>query len=175
MKFGRAAHTRMLEPVTFSELYAIAPNCDRRTNEGKAIWAELQESGKEIISSADMEIIASMEVEFDKIRDILRDAQTELPLIWEDYETAVKCKGRIDAITPDYVIDYKECIEMQFYVRAKAEKALVQGIFHDVKFLSRRGQPSDETAFITDKMTENSLMKKLNGIDVISVIKVTNY
>ena len=75
----------------------------------------------------------------------------------------------------DYVVDYKECIEMQFYVRAKADKAQVQEAFHDVKFLSRRGQPSDETAFITDKMTENSLMKKLDGIHVINIIKVTNY
>lgn len=75
----------------------------------------------------------------------------------------------------DYVIDHKDCIEMQFYVRAKAEKTLVQEVFHDVKFLSRRGQPSDETAFITDKMTENRLQQKLEGIDVINIIKVTNY
>lgn len=75
----------------------------------------------------------------------------------------------------DYVIDHKTCIEMQFYVRAKADKTSVQEIFHDVKFLSRRGQPSDETAFITDKMTETRLQEKLKGIDVINIIKVTNY
>ena len=75
----------------------------------------------------------------------------------------------------DYVADYKACIEMQFYVRAKADKSLIQELFHDVKFLSRRGQPSDETAFITDKMTENRLSEKLKGVDVINIIKVTNY
>lgn len=75
----------------------------------------------------------------------------------------------------DYVIDHKACLEMQFYVRAKADKALVQERFHDVKFLSRRGQPSDETAFITDKMTENRLTEKLKDIDVMNIIKVTNY
>ncbi len=75
----------------------------------------------------------------------------------------------------DYVIDHKACLEMQFYVRAKADKTLVKEVFHDVKFLSRRGQPSDETAFITDKMTENCLQEKLKGIDVINIIKVTNY
>lgn len=45
----------------------------------------------------------------------------------------------------------------------------------DVKFLSRKGQPSDEVAFITDIMTENKLNKKLDGINVINTIKVTNY
>ena len=75
----------------------------------------------------------------------------------------------------DYVADYRDCIEMQFYVRAKADQQAVQTRFHDVKFLSRRGQPSDETAFITDAMTENTLRKKLEGVDVINIIKVTNY
>ena len=80
-----------------------------------------------------------------------------------------------EAGSEDYVIDYKDAIEMPFYVRAKAERMQVQAAFHDVKFLSRRGQPSDEVAFITDMMTENKLMKKLEGMNVLNVIKVTNY
>lgn len=75
----------------------------------------------------------------------------------------------------DYVVDYKERIEMPFYVRAKATPAEINAKFSDVKFLSRKGQPSDEVAFITDIMTENKLNKKLDGINVINTIKVTNY
>ena len=48
-------------------------------------------------------------------------------------------------------------------------------MFHNVKFLTRTGQPSDEVAFITDSMTENALDKKLEGVNVINKIKVTNY
>lgn len=47
--------------------------------------------------------------------------------------------------------------------------------FDDVKFLSRKGQPSDEVAFITDAMTENELREKLGDANVINIIKVTNY
>ena len=47
--------------------------------------------------------------------------------------------------------------------------------FHNVKFLSRKGQPSDEVAFITDCMTENELRKKLENSNVLNIIKVTNY
>jgi hypothetical protein len=75
----------------------------------------------------------------------------------------------------DYVVDYKTAIEMPFYVRAKSSESKVKSVFSDVKFLNRVGQPSDEVAFITDSMTEAELNKKLQGIDVINTIKVTNY
>lgn len=75
----------------------------------------------------------------------------------------------------DYVVDYKDSIKMQFYVRAKASCAQINGIFSEVKYLSRKGQPSDEVAFITDVMTENELNNNLKNIEVINTIKVTNY
>ena len=75
----------------------------------------------------------------------------------------------------DYVVDEKAVLEMPFYVRAKASCNDALSRFSDVKFLNRKGQPSDEIAFITDSMTENELMSKLEGIDVINIIKVTNY
>lgn len=75
----------------------------------------------------------------------------------------------------DYVVDEKSALEMPFYVRAKATESEAVALFHNVKFLTRTGQPSDEVAFITDSMTENALDKKLEGVKVINKIKVTNY
>ncbi len=77
----------------------------------------------------------------------------------------------------DYVIDYKATLKMSFYVRAKAAQTQIQSVFDEVKFLTRTGQPSDETAFITDEMTQNELDEKLKaaGIDVLSKIKLANY
>ncbi len=75
----------------------------------------------------------------------------------------------------DYVVDYKSRIKMPFYVRAKAECTKINSTFTEVKYLSRKGQPSDEVAFITDDMTENELKEKLADIEVINIIKVTNY
>lgn len=75
----------------------------------------------------------------------------------------------------DYVVDYKRTIKMPFYVRAKASCAQINNAFSEVKYLSRKGQPSDEVAFITDVMTENELTEKLSGFEVINTIKVTNY
>ncbi len=75
----------------------------------------------------------------------------------------------------NYVVDHKAVLEMPFYVRAKASESKIKSVFNDVKFLNRVGKPSDEVAFITDSMTENTLNKKLEGIEVINTIKVTNY
>ncbi len=80
-----------------------------------------------------------------------------------------------NAGSEDYVVDEKSVLEMPFYVRAKASHASVMARFENVKFLSRKGQPSDEVAFITDSMTENELNTKLDGFKVINTIKVTNY
>lgn len=75
----------------------------------------------------------------------------------------------------DYVIDHKANLEMPFYIRAKISAQQVRDIFGEVKFLSRKDQPSDEVAFITGSMTENELMKRLDGINTLNIIKVTNY
>lgn len=75
----------------------------------------------------------------------------------------------------DYVVDYKSRIKMPFYVRAKTDCTKISSTFTEVKYLSRKGQPSDEVAFITDDMTENELKEKLADIEVINIIKVTNY
>lgn len=94
-------------------------------------------------------------------------------------DSAVHVERRINfgwgAGNEDYVVDEKATIEMPFYVRAKSSESKVKALLNDVKFLTRVGQPSDEVAFITDSMTQNELNEKLKDIEVINVIKVTNY
>jgi exodeoxyribonuclease VIII len=48
---GHAVHCLALEPNEFSNRFAIAPKCDRRTKEGKADWAQflLDCEGKELL------------------------------------------------------------------------------------------------------------------------------
>ena len=94
-------------------------------------------------------------------------------------DCAVHVERRINfgwsAGNEDYVVDEKATIEMPFYVRAKSSESKVKALLNDVKFLTRVGQPSDEVAFITDSMTQNELDEKLKDVEVINIIKVTNY
>lgn len=47
MQFGTAIHTCVLEPENFDQQYTVMPEgLDRRTKEGKALWAEIEASGK---------------------------------------------------------------------------------------------------------------------------------
>ena len=50
--FGRAAHKYILETYDFYTEFAVAPNCDRRTKEGKETWAKFvaECEGKDVIT-----------------------------------------------------------------------------------------------------------------------------
>ena len=62
MKLGSLVHTLVLEPSEFNKTYAIAPIADKRTKEGKAIWAEFSEANQDkiIIDSAMYETAKGM-------------------------------------------------------------------------------------------------------------------
>ena len=47
---GRAAHKLILEPETFTEEFAIAPKCDRRTIEGKTRYAEFVLEAEDLLA-----------------------------------------------------------------------------------------------------------------------------
>ena len=53
MAFGTAAHCWILENNQVLDRYGLAPIADKRTKEGKALWAESEASGKTILSSDD--------------------------------------------------------------------------------------------------------------------------
>jgi hypothetical protein len=104
MQLGSLVHAIVLEPHSFSDLYAIAPKCDKRTNAGKAEWASF-------ISTVvgDQEI-----VEFDvvqKARDIAKavyanplacellfdhTGKTETPMFWTCPVTGIECRSKPD-------------------------------------------------------------------------------
>jgi hypothetical protein len=54
---GHAVHCLALEPNEFSNRFAIAPKCDRRTNAGKAEWAQflVDCEGKELLDDQQYE------------------------------------------------------------------------------------------------------------------------
>lgn len=69
------------------------------------------------------------------------------------------------------LLDYKKA-ENSYFVRTKAEEARVREIFGDIAFIKIK-EVSDETAFVTEKMSEEVYLekaKKLGGI--IQMIRV---
>jgi exodeoxyribonuclease VIII len=81
---GRATHCLILEPDSFDERYAIEPNNNKRTNAGKAEYAQWvsENTGKSIISA-------------------------EQSIFWVDPSTNTLCKVRPDYLRADIIVDVK--------------------------------------------------------------------
>ena len=116
--FGSACHKMFLEPQTFGEEYAIAPVCDRRTKEGKAVWEAFMEEneGKTILSQDDKQVMEDMETALCRCSLatslIYEDGESEVPLFWMDPDTGEKCKVKLDRLINGedgrkYIVDYK--------------------------------------------------------------------
>lgn len=112
---GRAAHKLILEPETFTEEFAIAPVCDRRTKEGKEIYQNFIEAseGKEVITAESMTKITEMAEALKQNETAIKFLKGlhEKSFFWTDAETGEKCKVRPDCLAEvegkKYIVDYK--------------------------------------------------------------------
>lgn len=112
MRIGTATHCAILEPGRFSTEYVALPeDLDRRTKEGKQIYADLLATGKELLTSDDMAMVMNMACAF-------RDNTTSRALFDRKHSVeqsifaevnGVSCKCRPDFMTADglMVMDVK--------------------------------------------------------------------
>lgn len=125
--FGGALHAYVLQPETFAEQYAVCPVCDRRTKDGKALYAEFSDTlnGRREIGADDMAKIVEMRSALmeNQFAVQLLSGEHEKPIFWTDGPTGEVCKGRLDAVieAPIFAIsDYKSCenAETEVFLRA---------------------------------------------------------
>lgn len=113
--FGAAVHKLLLEPDTFNDEFAVAPDVDRRTKDGREAYnAFLSASdGKSVITLTDYEKaveMANKALDAPFVKKLL-DGEHEKPFFWVDDMTGEGCKIRVDCITTiggkPVIIDYK--------------------------------------------------------------------
>jgi exodeoxyribonuclease VIII len=116
LRIGSAVHMAALQPDKFIRSYAMAPEADRRTKEGKAVWEAFQSSLKEgqvglafdeynqVITLADA---FKTTAEQAGIEDCFSsDAWVECPLTAKDHRTPIK--GIPDSVAPTgWIYDLK--------------------------------------------------------------------
>jgi exodeoxyribonuclease VIII len=116
MAFGSLVHTLMLEPHTFNDRYAISPDVNRTTKEGKAAYTAFTEAneGKEFISSKDFTTATAM-IEQAKLNPIITDLLdlSEKEAMHTFEVLGVPCKMKADAINviDGCIIDIKTCAD----------------------------------------------------------------
>ena len=124
--FGKAAHKYVLETYDFYNEFAVCPTCDRRTKEGKEIYAKfLEESeGKDVITQEQFEQIDAMRNAMLSTPYVAKliNGEHEVSYFWTDEETGLDCKCRPDSINHKLkvIIDYKttEDAETQAFMRS---------------------------------------------------------
>ncbi len=104
MNRGTAAHIAVLEPERFATEYAIWEG-DRRA--GK-VWEEFKANatarGKSILKEEELDLALAMR---DAVRghakasSYLVGGHAEVTIVWEDEETGLMCKGRLDFLRDD--------------------------------------------------------------------------
>lgn len=105
--FGGMVHTAILEPELFESRYAVFEG----TRRGKA-WDAWQEehAGVESLKPHELDRVLAIAEAVRKHRiagPLLRGGRREEPLTWTDEVTGLACKGRLDYIRPDVIVDLK--------------------------------------------------------------------
>lgn len=112
--FGSATHAAILEPQVYATDFAVAPECDRRTNAGKALWAGFfaDNAGKTIITRQQADDIEGMQASVgahpaaSKLLSAI--GLVESSVFWNDEATGMLCKCRPDFWRNDgIVVDVK--------------------------------------------------------------------
>ena len=109
LRFGTFVHSAILEPHTLNDLYATAPDVDRRTKDGKEQWAAFATAnvGKTILDAEESAIghlVASFARLALKNQGVTFD-ETEV-MYHVDYN-GVPLKAAIDGVAGDYLWDIK--------------------------------------------------------------------
>lgn len=131
MLIGSAVHCATLEPERFDDLYVVAPKIDKRTTTGKAAWAELEASGKIVLSMDDGEQVTNIS---NAVRShatasqLLTDGVAEISVFSEMDGVPVKCRcdylragaAIIDLKTTDDAGDFNRTVVKYGYAQQAA-------------------------------------------------------
>jgi exodeoxyribonuclease VIII len=152
MRIGSLIHLAALEPERYINIVKVAPDCDRRTKEGKAIFEAFKQScnpGDEIVTEDDKILIdsCSLSARAAISRLAFVNPQNEVPLTTEI--SGINIKGRLDIIdsTRNEIADIKTCDDAS---PSAVARTIVNYNYHMQQAMYKRlsGQSLDTRAFL---------------------------
>ena len=109
LRFGTFVHSAILEPHTLNDLYATAPDVDRRTKDGKEQWAAFATAnvGKTILDAEESALghLVAAHARLALERHGVKFDVTEV-MYHVDYN-GIPLKAAIDGVSGDYLWDIK--------------------------------------------------------------------
>lgn len=116
---GQAFHKLALQPESFDDEFAIVPNVDRRTREGKSAWQEFENNsvGKIFLSAEDYKKATEMCISLHNSPYVnkLLSGEREKEFFWNDDLTGEPCKCRADCVSQikatNIIVDLKSALD----------------------------------------------------------------
>jgi hypothetical protein len=120
MNIGSAFHTMLLEPELFEREYAVMPQIDRRTKQGKEDYqAFVDESQGKIVLTQDqldkVTQMANLVKRHEIVTTLLDEAVFEQSIFWTDQETGIQFKARPDIWSAKMIVDLKTTADASLY------------------------------------------------------------
>jgi hypothetical protein len=111
MNLGSLLHCMLLYSQQFTELFAVAPDVDRRTKDGKAAWEQfVAEAGdKIVVTGEDVDTaneIASRVFSNAEAKRTIHGC-TEFEKEWSTIINGLPFRGFIDGVSDDYILELK--------------------------------------------------------------------
>lgn len=106
LTIGTATHIAVFEPEFVDTMLAVGPNCDRRSNENKARWAQFEAQaallGQTVLTVKQMDevraIAAAVKINPEAADLLALEGVSELGLVWTDPVYGIPCKCRPDKL-----------------------------------------------------------------------------
>lgn len=161
MKIGSAVHTLLLEPDKFEDEFAVAPEINKRTNQGKQDWADFQiaASGKIVMTKEEFKkadaIIQGLK-EHKIVDDMVMDAKIEQSIFWTDKETGLQFKCRPDVWHENFIVDVKTArsVEHDTFARAALDSGYYVQAGMMFEALHTLGLPIEKYLFLCAEKVE---------------------
>lgn len=126
LNVGDAVHAKLLEPHRFDAEYAVAPDVDGRTKEGKKAIAEFRETlGNRTALTADearvVELIHGSVMAHPHAKWIATaKGDVEASIYWTDPGTGLLCRCRPDKLIPEHgwIVDVKTTADINKFSRS---------------------------------------------------------
>lgn len=163
LALGRAVHARLLEPESFPERYAVAPQVDRRTKAGRQAWADFAAAhpGAVLLSDADAAVIDGIAASVARHRlasAALQGGEAELSGFFDDPETGALCRIRPDYLraADSIMVDVKTAIEASPGAFQRAINSFgyhIQAAFYSMGHERITGEPLSDFLFLAVEKT----------------------
>lgn len=144
LMMGRALHCAVLEPGEYGRRYAVVPECDKRTKEGKALYQAFlaaTEDGTDLLTGDDDARIRGMSQALHAhgiVHQMLfqTSRKTEQSIFWNEGD--IPSKMRLDCLTTFYdspiALDLKTCRDA-----ARFERSVIDYGYHIQQAWYQRG------------------------------------